>query len=87
MNSHHILKCFAKKTSKGMELATPVVAITKKGKRQRTTDESYEEDEQNLEPVTKWLKKVATITQTLQEISPETRSRVWEIETSEEELN
>jgi hypothetical protein len=39
-------------------LAIPVAAITKKGKQQRIADESDEEDEQNLEPVTKWPKKV-----------------------------
>jgi hypothetical protein len=33
-----------KKTSNGMELAIPVAAITNKGKCQRTTDESDEED-------------------------------------------
>jgi hypothetical protein len=70
-----------------MELATPVVAITKKGKHQRTEDESDREDEQNSEPVIKQPKKVAAITQTLWETSPDTRSWVWEIETSEEELN
>jgi hypothetical protein len=42
-----------KMTSKGMELATPVAAITKKGKCQRIKDESDEEDEQNSESVTK----------------------------------
>jgi hypothetical protein len=82
-----MLECFAKKTSKGMELAIPIAAITKKGKRQRTTDNSDEEDGQNSEPVTKWPKGVTAITQTLRENSPETLSRVWEVETSEEELN
>jgi predicted ATP-binding protein involved in virulence len=33
-NSHHTLECFAKKTSKGTELATTVAAIMKKAKRQ-----------------------------------------------------
>jgi hypothetical protein len=86
-NSHHTLECFAKKTSKGMELATPVAAIAKKGKCQRTEDESDEEEEQNSEQVTKRPIKVAAITQTLWENSAEMRSQVWEIETSEEELN
>jgi hypothetical protein len=31
-NSHHTLECFAKKTSKGTELATTVAAIMKKAK-------------------------------------------------------
>jgi hypothetical protein len=34
-----------KKTSKGMALATPIAAITKKGKHQRTEEQSDEEDE------------------------------------------
>jgi hypothetical protein len=86
-NSHHTLECFAKKTSKGTELATPIAALMKKGKQQRIEDESDEEDEQKVEPVTKWPKKVAAITQNPWEDSPEMRSRVWEIETLEEELN
>jgi hypothetical protein len=67
-----MLKYFMKKTSKGIELATPVAAITKKGKCQRTKDESDGDDEQDFEPLTKQPKKVATITQTLWEDSPET---------------
>jgi hypothetical protein len=86
-NSHHMLEYFTKKTLKGMELAIPIAAITKKGKSQRTADESDEEDEQNLEPVIKRPKKVTAITQTLLENMPKMQSRVWEIETSEEELN
>jgi hypothetical protein len=70
-NSDHTLKYFAKKTSKGMELATPIVAITKKGKRQRTEDESDRDDETNAEPVTKQPKKVAAITQNPREDSLE----------------
>jgi hypothetical protein len=50
-------------------------------------DESDKEDEQNAEPVTKRAKKVTTVTQNPWEDSPETQSWVWEIETSEEELN
>jgi hypothetical protein len=87
MNSHHMLECFAKKTAKGMELATPVPALTKKGKSQSMEDESDEEDVQKAEPVTKRPKKVAAVTQNLWEDSPELSSWVWEIETSEEELN
>jgi inner membrane protein involved in colicin E2 resistance len=75
-NSHHILECIAKKTSKSTELATPVAAITKKGKRQRTEDESDGEDKQNAEPVTKQPKNVATVTQNLEEDSPEMQSHV-----------
>jgi hypothetical protein len=82
-----MLECFMKKTLKGMELAIPIAAITKKGKCQRTADESDEEDEQNLEPVIKRPKKVTAITQTLPENTPKMQCRVWEIETSEEELN
>jgi hypothetical protein len=81
-----MLKCFTKKTSKGTELATPIAAITKKGKQQRKEDESDGEDEQN-EPVTKRPKKVAAVTQNPWGDSPEMQSRVWEIEISEEELN
>jgi hypothetical protein len=33
-SSHHTLECFAKKTSKGTELATTVAAVSKKTKRQ-----------------------------------------------------
>jgi hypothetical protein len=44
-NSHHMLECFMDKTSKGTDLATPIAAITNKGKRQRTAEESDEEDE------------------------------------------
>jgi hypothetical protein len=50
-------------------------------------DESDEEDIQKAEPVTKRPKKVAAITQDLREDSPQLPSRVWKIETSEEELN
>jgi hypothetical protein len=59
----------------------------KRGKRPRTEDESDGEDEQKVEQVTKRPKKVAAIMQNPQEESPETQSRAWEIETSEEELN
>jgi hypothetical protein len=86
-NCYYMLECFMKKTSKGTGLATAIAAITKKGKCQRTEYESDEEEEQNSEPVTKWPKKVATITQTLWENSLETQSWVCEIETSKEELN
>jgi hypothetical protein len=60
--------------------------MTKKGKPQRMEDESDGEDEQN-EPVTKWPKKVAAVTQNPQKDSPKIQSWVREIETSEEELN
>jgi hypothetical protein len=33
-NSHHILECFVKKTSKGTELATTVAAVSKRTKHQ-----------------------------------------------------
>jgi hypothetical protein len=70
-----------------MELATPGVALTKKGKHQRTEDESDRENKQDLEPVIIRPKRVAAITQNPHEDSPEMQSWVWEIETSEEELN
>jgi hypothetical protein len=60
-----MLECFAKKTSKGMELAIPVTALMNKGKRQRMEDESDKDDEQNAEPITKQPQKVAAITQNL----------------------
>jgi hypothetical protein len=66
-----MLECFTKKMTKGIELATPVAAVTKKGKRQMTEDESDGDNEQNYEPITKWRKKVATITQNTQQGSPE----------------
>jgi hypothetical protein len=59
----------------------------KKGKRQRMQDEYDKEDEQRVQPVIKQPKKVAAITQNPREDSLEMQSQVWEIETSEEELN
>jgi hypothetical protein len=82
-NSHHTLECFAKRTSKGTELATTVAAVSKRTKCQRPTEESEDEDEEPTESVSKRPKKVAAVTQTVAEPSPETSTRVWEVEDSE----
>jgi hypothetical protein len=82
-NSHHTLECFAKKTSKGTELTTMVAAVSKRTKRQRPSEDSEDEDNEPTEPVSKRPKKVAAITQTVSEPTPETSTRVWEVEDSE----
>jgi hypothetical protein len=82
-NSHHTLECFAKKTSKGTELATMVAAVSKRTKRQRPSEDSEDEEDETMEPVSKRPKKVAAVTQTVSEPSPETSTRVWEVEDSE----
>jgi hypothetical protein len=82
-NSHHTLECFAKKTSKGTKLATTVATVSKRTKRQRPSEDSEDEDDEPTEPVSKWRKKVAAVTQTMSEPSPETSTRVWEVETSD----
>jgi hypothetical protein len=82
-SSHHTLECFAKKTSKGTELATTVVAVSKKTKRQRPSEDSEDDDDEPAEPVSKRPKKVAAITQVVSEPSPKTSTRVWEVETSD----
>jgi hypothetical protein len=87
MNSHHTLECFAKKTSKGTELATTVAVVSQKGKRQRPMDESDDEDDQAAEPPAKRPNKVATMTQTARETSPQPLTKVWEVKTSDSDLN
>jgi hypothetical protein len=82
-SSHHSLECFAKKTSKGTELTTTVVAVSKKAKRQRPSEDSEDEDDEPANPVSKRPKKVAAVTQMVLEPSPETSTRVWEVETSD----
>jgi hypothetical protein len=83
-NSHQTLECFAKKTSKGTELAPIVAAVSKRTKHQRPSEDSEDdEDDRTMEPVSKWPKKVAAVTQTISEPSPETSTRVWEVEDSE----
>jgi hypothetical protein len=82
-SSHHTLECFAKKTSKGTELATTVAAVSKKAKRQRPSDDSEDKDDEPAEPVSKRPKKVAAVTQMVSEPSPEISTRVWEVETSD----
>jgi hypothetical protein len=81
-NSHHTLECFAKKTSKGTELATTVAAVMKKAKCQQPLEDSKDEEDEP-KPVSKQTKKVAAVTQTVSEPSPETSTRVWEVETSD----
>jgi hypothetical protein len=82
-NSHHTLECFAKKTSKGTELATTVVAVSKKAKCQRPAEDSEDDDDEHAEPVSKQPKKVAAVTQMVSEASGETSTKVWEVETSD----
>jgi predicted ATP-binding protein involved in virulence len=82
-SSHHMLECFAKKTSKGTELATTVAAVSKRTKRQRPSEDSEGEDDESAEPVVKQPKKVAAVTQVVSEPSPEASTRVWEVETSD----
>jgi hypothetical protein len=82
-NSHHTLEYFAKKTSKGTELATTVAVVSKRTKCQQPSEDSEDEDDKTTEPASKWPKKVAAITQTVSELSPETSTRVWEVEDSE----
>jgi hypothetical protein len=82
-NSHHTLECFAKKTSKGTELATMVAAVSKRTKHQWPSEDSEDEDEEPTKLVSKRTKKVAAVTQTISELSPEISTRVWEVETSD----
>jgi hypothetical protein len=70
-----------KKTSKGTELATTVAAVSKKTKCQWPSEDSEDEDDKPTKLVSKRPKKVATITQTVSEPSPETLTRIWEVET------
>jgi hypothetical protein len=64
-------------------LATTVAAVSKKAKCQRPSEDSEDEDDEPGEPVSKQPKKVATVTQMVSEPSPETSTRVWEVETSD----
>jgi hypothetical protein len=64
-------------------LVTTVAAVSKKTKRQRPSEDSEDEDDEPTEPVSKWPKKVAAVTQMVSEPSPETSTRVWEVETSD----
>jgi hypothetical protein len=78
-----MLECYAKKTSKGTKLATTVVAISKKAKHQRPSEDYEDEDDESTKPVSKQSKKVAAVTQMVPEASPEPLTRVWEVETSD----
>jgi hypothetical protein len=60
-----------------------VAAVSKRTKRQRPSEDSEDEDDKTTEPVSKQPKKVAAVTQTVSELSPETSTRVWEVEDSE----
>jgi hypothetical protein len=66
-----------------MELATTVVAVSKKAKHQWPSEDSKDEDDKPNEPVSKRPKKIAAVTQMVSEPSPETSTRVWEVETSD----
>jgi hypothetical protein len=78
-----MLECFAKKTSKGTELATIAVAVVKKTKCQRPSEDSKDEEDEPTEPVSKRPKKVAAVTQIVSEPSPETSTSIWEVDTSD----
>jgi hypothetical protein len=82
-NSHHILECFTKKTSKGTELTTMVAAVSKRTKCQQPSKDSEDKDNKLTELVSKQPKKVATVTQTVSKTSPKTLTRVWEVENLE----
>jgi hypothetical protein len=67
-----------------MELAPTVAAVSKRTKHQQPLEDSEDdEDDKTMEPVSKWPKKVAAVTQTVSEASPEISTRVWEVEDSE----
>jgi hypothetical protein len=58
--------------------------VSKKTKCPRPAEDSEDdEDDKTMEPVSKWPKKIAAVTQTVSELSPETSTRVWEVEDSE----
>jgi hypothetical protein len=60
-----------------------VAAVLKRTKYQWPPKDSEDEDDKPTELVSKWPKKVAAVTQTISEPSPETSTRVWEVETSD----
>jgi hypothetical protein len=64
-------------------LATTVAAVSKRTKRQWPSRDSEDEDDEPSELVSKQPKKVAVVIQTVSETSPETSTRVWEVETSD----
>jgi hypothetical protein len=64
-------------------LATTVAAVSKKTKCQRPSEDSEDEDDEPTKLVSKRPKKVAAVTQTASEPSPETSTGVWEVETSD----
>jgi hypothetical protein len=70
-----MLECFVKNTSKGTELTTTVVAVSKKAKCQQPSEDSQDEDDGPAEPVSKWPKKVTAISQTAIEPRPETHTK------------
>jgi hypothetical protein len=64
-------------------LTTTVATVTKRTKWQWPSEDSEDEDDESTEPAPKWPKKVAAVTQTVSELSPETSTKVWEVEDSE----
>jgi hypothetical protein len=60
-----------------------VATVSKRTKYQWPSEDSEDEDQEPTEQVSKQPKKVAAVTQTVSEPSPETSSRVWEVEDSE----
>jgi hypothetical protein len=60
-----------------------VAAVSKRTKCQRASEDSEDEEDEPAKPASKWPKKVAAVTQMASEPSPETLTRVWEVETSD----
>jgi hypothetical protein len=60
-----------------------VAAVSKRTKHQQPSEDSEDKDDEPTELVSKWPKKVAAVTQTVSKPSPETLTRVWEVETSD----
>jgi hypothetical protein len=59
-----------------------VAAVSKRTKCQRPSEDSDDEDDKATEPTSKWPQKVAAVAQIVSEPSPETSTRVWEVEDS-----
>jgi hypothetical protein len=60
-----------------------VAVVSKRTKCQQPSKNSEDKDDEPTELVSKRAQKVATITQTVSELSPEPLTRVWEVETSD----
>jgi hypothetical protein len=64
-------------------LAPTVAAVSKRTKCQQPSEDCEDEEDKPTKPVSKRPKKVAAITQTASELSPETLTRVSEVENSD----